>query len=67
MFGVSICLIFVFGIGLIPLVFLLYLHFGSITDDKDHKGQAVPPQNTKEYLDWANKEGRWSDREVKEG
>lgn len=28
----------------------------------DTLGRAVPPRDSKEYLDWANREGQWADR-----
>lgn len=64
MFAASICLIVVYGIGLIPLVFLLYCHFGSTPENKSRK---TPQMNSEEYLRWANREGESSDHDVNGG
>ncbi|TCR07369.1 hypothetical protein EDF70_1011343 [Neorhizobium sp. JUb45] len=63
MYTVSGFLVLAWGIGLVPLVFLLYFHFGSEKEAVVHyDDNNPPPKGSPEYYDWANREGRWADR-----
>lgn len=62
---ISVLLILVFGLGLIPLAVLVYLELGT-------KGplfglkyvRKQPEMGDDDYLEWANREGRFAERET---
>lgn len=66
MFFAACVLVFAYGIGFVPLFFLLYCHFGSMQPGETNASSKTPPKGSKEYLDWANREGRWADPGSKE-
>lgn len=61
MFAVSICLVFVFGVGLIPLAVLLYCHLGTLPEIRLEKKNKTPAPGSPDYLAWANREGPYAD------
>ncbi len=64
LFGVSIALVFAWGVGLVGLCILIYCQLGSAEPLflKLGSGKTGKPNvGDHDYLDWANKEGRWAD------
>ncbi len=65
LFGLSMALIFAWGVGLIGLCILIYCQLGSnqplISDAIKRPTTREPRVGDHDYLDWANKEGRWSE------
>jgi hypothetical protein len=66
LFALSIILVFVYGIGLIPLCILIYCELGArdslVVAVAKARKNGVPEKGDPDYLDWANKQGRWADK-----
>lgn len=65
LFGVSIALVFPLGFGLVGLCILIYCQLGSaeplFSNQFAKQKTRTPNVGDHDYLDWANKEGRWSE------
>ena len=66
LFAISIPLVFVYLIGIIPLCILIYCELGArdslfATAISGRKNQ-TPQKGDPDFLDWANKEGRWAEK-----
>jgi hypothetical protein len=65
LFGLSVVLIVAWGVGLIGLAILVFLQLGAKEPLAINWGETkrAPKPGDPDYLDWANREGRYKDRD----